>query len=375
MRFRLLILIICVFLSQCKEAFTPAIIDRHTGYLVVEGFIEIDGLTEIRLTRTRGLKSEEVIYEEGAILTVETESGRAFALQPQGEGRYRASSLAIGTDNVRLRIITADNATYLSSFVEPKATPPIDRIGWEQRDDGVHIFVNTHDDLNQSHYYFWKYEETWHFRSLHASYYEYIGNYEVRIRENDIHNCWSHQKSTGVYLANTTGLNEDRVEGHRILAIPNLSEKLGVKYSILVKQYTLTAEAYQYWEILQKNTEEVGSIFDPQPSNLSGNIQNINDPEEPVIGFISVSKLQEARIYIDHDELQDWNIHVDTHEDCIETQAWRSEYDLYFRLRDYTPLFHIRNNRGDIVGYTATFNHCADCTLRGSNIKPDFWPE
>ncbi|WP_353129311.1 DUF4249 domain-containing protein [Parapedobacter pyrenivorans] len=371
----IIISVCCLLLCQCKDPFSPDIESPKQGYLVIEGFLDTANPTEIRLTRTRGLQETEIAYENGATVTVETESGSAFNLSFHGDGLYSAPPLALGTEKARLRIVTAGNVTYLSDFVESKMAPPIDSVTWERRDDGVHVLVNTHDNHNQTHYYFWTYEETWHFRSLYESHYEYAGDGEVRVRENDIYNCWSSQRSTGVYLANTTGLSDDRVIGQRLLAIPNLSEKLGVKYSILVKQYALTAEAHQYWEVLQKNTEEMGSIFDPQPSNLESNIRNVDDINEPVVGYISISTMRQKRIFIDNVELKDWEIHVPFYDDCVLTQAGIPEYDKYFRIRDYIPLFHIRDAVGRIVAYTTTFDHCADCTIRGTNVRPAFWPQ
>jgi hypothetical protein len=45
---------------------------------------------------------------------------------------------------------------------------------------------------------------------------------------------------------------------------------MAVRYSINVRQYGLTKEAYNYWQIIQKSSQQSGSIFDPQPAQVIG---------------------------------------------------------------------------------------------------------
>src|SRR6202012_4114028 len=85
--------------------------------------------------------------------------------------------------------------------------------------------------------------------------------------------------------------------------IPLTSEKVETKYSIIVRQYALTQEAYNFYQNIKKNTEQLGSIFDAQPSQLSGNIHNVTNPNEPVVGYVTVSTVQSKRIFIAHESL------------------------------------------------------------------------
>jgi hypothetical protein len=81
---------------------------------------------------------------------------------------------------------------------------------------------------------------------------------------------------------------------------------LGIRYSILVKQYALTEDGYHYYQILKKNTESLGSIFDAQPSELTCNFHSLQDPTEIVIGFFSASSVVQKRIFIDKSQVN-WN--------------------------------------------------------------------
>jgi len=88
--------------------------------------------------------------------------------------------------------------------------------------------------------------------------------------------------------------------------IPGVSEKKETKYSILVKQYALTADAYKFWQTLKLTRNNLERS--PLPSEVPGNIHCSNDKTEPVIGFISVGAVRQKRIFISSAHLaQTWN--------------------------------------------------------------------
>src|SRR5690606_3079137 len=136
------------------------------------------------------------------------------------------------------------------------------------------------------------------FTSKYKSYFEYIEG-EIVPRMEDIYTCWKTQYSTQILLGSSVKNTRDVIIDNKLILIPNRSEKLGLKYSINVRQYVLTRPAYEYWENIKKNNENIGGIFDSQPSYMQGNIYNVADKDEPVIGFVSVTGLQEKRIFID----------------------------------------------------------------------------
>jgi hypothetical protein len=44
--------------------------------------------------------------------------------------------------------------------------PPIDSISWKRDEEGVRVFVNTHNPEGNTRYYRWEFEETWEIRSI-----------------------------------------------------------------------------------------------------------------------------------------------------------------------------------------------------------------
>ena len=63
-------------------------------------------------------------------------------------------------------------------------------------------------------------------------------------------------------------------------------------YLIHIHQYSLTENAYKFWDALYGQSSNVGSIFDPQPARIKGNLFYIDDTEAPVHGFFGASAHQ-----------------------------------------------------------------------------------
>jgi hypothetical protein len=121
---------------------------------------------------------------------------------------------------------------------------------------------------------------------------------------------------------------------------------------------------------MKKNTEQLGSIFDAQPSELKGNIQCISDPGEIVIGYVDITQEQRKRIFINNKQLDDWGYDqgctfmlIDNIQDSI--------------LKYGTGLIPTLPNKvymDAILDFYASINTCVDCTTRGTNVRPSFWP-
>ena len=109
-----------------------------------------------------------------------------------------------------------------------------------------------------------------------------------------------------IILGSSEMLSSDHIY-FPIMSIPAADEKLRVLYSINVKQFSVSQEAYSYLQKLKKNTEEIGSIFAAQPSELSGNIHCTTDPSETAIGFVEVSQEKQKRIFISNNQVPEWN--------------------------------------------------------------------
>lgn len=61
---------------------------------------------------------------------------------------------------------------------------------------------------------------------------------------------------------------------------------------------TLTTGAYEYWRRVNILANQVGSIFDVPPAEISGNWQNVNTPAEKVWGYFQVANTTSYRFFV-----------------------------------------------------------------------------
>lgn len=359
----------------CRQTYDPPVISSQTQHLVVEGYINNGpDSTIITLTHTYKLQdTSEATPELHATVSVEGKDNSSFSLTETGKGNY-AANLGPLTPGMayRLHIKTSAGKEYVSDYVDQKNAPPIDSINWIQSDTGVRIFVNTHDPLNNTRYYRWDYEETWEFFSpFTSSSILRLSDTTVINRDSTnifIYHCWHSQHSTALLLGSTAKLSTDLVYLMPLLTIPTASQQISVEYSILVRQYALSSDAYLWWQNLQKNNELTGSIFGVQPTTTNGNIHNVADTNDIVIGYIGVGTMQTKRIFIAHDQVNNWHFVSD----CGEYKVLNDPDSLW---SSYQKGELLTSGPLPQQGYWLTSTKtCVDCTLTGSNKKPAYWP-
>jgi hypothetical protein len=339
--------------------------------------------TTIILSRTNTLTETNRIYEKGAKVLIEGSDNSIFNLPETVPGKYSISNLNLEVNKTyRLHITTGTGKEYLSSYVPVKPTPAIDSISWIRETDGVRLYVNAHDDAAKTRYYQWTYEETWEFHSPFLSvlafndtdprhpFLRYIDSTTYSAVK-DIQVCWNNRASTSLLLGSTAKLTQDRVY-LPLNFIPNGAKEISVLYSINVNQVALSKEAYEYLEKMRKNTESTGSIFDPQPSYLRGNIYAAKDENEMVIGYLNISSVQEKRIFIKNLELDGWNYRSG----CEEIKIPNDPDSIFLAYESGSTPTIIAESRGpSIISFNVTTDKsCIDCTLLGTNVKPGFWP-
>jgi hypothetical protein len=401
-RIRILILIITSLgWWGCKQPYNPKPISTATNYLVVEGVISTGSdSTIIRLSRTVPISLKASTTPElGAAVTIISDGGAGYPCAEAGKGYYKAAGLNVTSGNFGLKINTSDGKIYQSDLVPPKNSPPIDSVYYKIKSnsvdingkiqsDGVEIYADTHDPANNTRYYRWDYLATYEFHSAFNSL-VYLQTFPVdsvvqRPLADQIYVCWRNDTSSTILVNSSAKLAKDVITENPIAFISSAAEELEVRYSILVKQYALTADAYAYYTQLKKNTEQLGGIFDPQPSQLTGNIHCVSNPSEPVLGYVTAGASARTRIYIDNRKLPAW-LAVTPYVGCIlDTNLYNRTLPngaVINEVKDEiysgynTPIVPYKPDPRMVhpLGYTGSSPACVDCTLRGTNKQPNFW--
>ncbi len=189
--------------------------------------------------------------------------------------------------------------------------------------------------------------------------------------------CWISNNSGNIDVKNTIVLSEDRVSRHPLLFISNETDRLSRRYSIIVNQYSLSEDEYTYWEKIKDISQDAGGLYDKIPFSIPANLFCVEDPREQVLGYFSVSAKTSKRIYID----ETFRGLVDIYKECCPCDTFRidNKEDILGlnEFRWFIYEFHGVGDSGwweDII-VTTPYQRCADCSVRGTTIRPEFWED
>ena len=367
-------------LAGCVEPYAPNLVDANANLLVVDGFINGNGRTRIRLSHSVNLGAATAPAEKGAKLFVVDDAGTRYSLAEASSGYYRSDSVQLSlARKYQLRFTTAAGVAYASDLVPLKATPPIDGLGFRRDNSQVLLLLSTHDPQGQSRYYRWGFTETWQFHAAYESKLEYYPPPVDAVlgRTTPIYTCWRTEQASSIRQGSSAQQAQDILLDFPALILSARAERFTIRYSALVSQYAETPEEYAYYELLRKNTESVGSVNDPLPVQLTGNVHRTDGSPEPVLGYVAAHTVQQKRIFIDTKDLNlpaDWAF-ASAYPDCtLRLGPSGSKSPSVIPIEYFNdPLNPPSNPNGipDFCFYSTVA--CADCRERGTTTKPGFW--
>ena len=373
-----ILLSISLLLTGCVTPFEPEGHETTDNLIVIEGDINATGTTEVYVSRSQKLSdlSKRTLIA-GASVWIQSESGTRFYANQQVSGNdvfYRTNNLNLNRNlKYKLCVSLPGGRQYESDPVPILVAPPIKEIGFTRDTikESITFHVSAEDPTHNSRYYKWSFTADWEFSSHIFTSYIYnpiTQTIDELPYDKNIYFCWNKGVSTSILVASTTHLTEDKVERMPLVSMGKRDERISIVYSMELTQRAITAEAYRYWDNLRKNSDKVGGIFSPQPSEMQGNIKCISDPGEIVLGYISAGVTSSKRFFATDSEMKMYrNIH-----DCALVEplmhaatAWHSLYQSGYMIADY--------DLGLVKTYW-TLANCVDCRTRGTKNKPAFWP-
>jgi len=401
--------------TACKKSFTTSLSGSATNYLAVDGTIISGDSTFITLSRTTAINDTNQLKSElKAAVSVEDDKGTLFNLKEQGKGIYFLPVTNFDMSRTyRLDIKTKDGKIYQSDFVPVKKSPPIDSVYYHANDElNVQFFVDTHDPTNNTRYYRWDYKEVWRYVSFYRASFIYSNGQIVNISgnpgfpDNSGYYCYRHDYSNQVFIGSSANQSQDIIKKQLLASLPDTSEKISEVYAIIVSQYALTAEGLKYYQALKSNTEQLGSIFDPQPSFVKGNIHCVTSPTDRVMGFVSASTVTSKMIMFKYSDLGAFKIGLLTNQYPVDINSNGQFYygapnaagcpettQLFepastFDVRAAQTLGSGKNllvdqyfvaptplNTPPWQGYFVAPRNCVDCTLKGgTSTRPSYFP-
>ncbi|HEX2395277.1 MAG TPA: DUF4249 domain-containing protein [Bacteroidales bacterium] len=353
--------------SRCVTEFIPDISDEKE-LLVVEGLIT-DQPEEYTITVSKslpiGLKNEARPVS-GCTVTVSDNMGNSYRFLERDSGIYVSPPEFTGMvgRTYKLHITTPSSSGFLNYDSEPAEMLSIPSLSlyyekvklFDAEPDlfdkeGCQIYLNT---FGSNNYYRWEYFETWILRLPFS-----VPN----------QTCWVSDRSRNILIKNNVDFGGVPIIRQPFLYISNSTDRLKTRYSILVNQYSINEDEYNFWAALQTLTEQSGGLYDIIPGSIPSNIRCIENPDETVLGYFSVSAKASKRIFIDNE----FAGIIDLYKNCI-TDTIFGDGDIrgidtsVWVLFDKPKMFP--NPRTRILTRT---KGCYDCTVRGTTTRPSFW--
>jgi hypothetical protein len=373
------IFLIAIFFMACKRPFEATIPINDTKFLIIGGVINTapNSVTNIYLSKTKPLNDTTINYpENGAIISIESKTGSSYLLREQSElGKYSSDNITLNvTDEFRLSIMTSDGKKYQSAYVKSKQTPAIDSVTFEQNPKDVLIKVNTNDPTGNTRYYQWDFDEAYEYKSIYQTNYAVQnGLIYLKAPQDQTDTCWLYKKSGFVLIGSSTNLSNDIISNQPLLTIPYKDDRLNYRYAITVRQYAITAEAHKYWDVIKKNSQQLGTLFDRQPSQLFGtNFICLTNPDEIVVGFASAAYQQEFRLFIRNRDLADWPLDPAFNFSCADEYALQdpNNFAIFPSTDTSLSIYYFVTPGGMFIAK----KKCLDCRYQGgTNKRPSFW--
>jgi len=371
-----LFLVFLLTISCKEEVFLNK--ENYSPNFVVDGMITNEpGPYIIKLSMSRPLDAYGEIPFQNCIVTIHENSKISEELEEIEPGIYATKEDGIRGEignKYSISIISPEGKEYNSDYQE--LLEPIEIQSFYSEfiylEDlnyapyglpGHQFYVNTKLASNSTSYLLWNMIESYKYNADYILYSVFDGDDMLYAHLNElpeyenIYYCWKTQNVKYIYAERTSNLDIPKVTKQPLHFVGTDSRRLMDKYSIILNQYSIGEEAYDYWKDIEKQISDENILAASQPHNIFGNVFNVNNPNELVYGFFTVASVDKKRIFIDRPKTLFY------YEICyINWEGSKLPPPLYYTFIDST------NGLGEVL------EQCIDCRFKGGvTVKPDFW--
>jgi hypothetical protein len=302
---RYILYILIMFLTGCISSFNLEH-DTNENLLVVNGKITQEDIQhELTLRRSTAIGATDFNAVPGARVILYDEEGNHEEYYEIGNGKYVLEGNVLDRTpgkSYYIEIQLSDQKIYRSVLQTMPEVAKSEKLYFkleeiEELSDLENIIIKRYLNLyintpvlkgDQNLYFIWRIDHAYSFAELQCHPLQTpVSCYITRKLVSDNLKIFSSENLDG-------GILEDFRVGS-ILIFPNW--EFFEKHFYNVAQHSITKEAYNYWETVKKVAQSTGSIFDTPPAPINGNIYNINDPDDRVLGFFEVSAVDTIRTY------------------------------------------------------------------------------
>lgn len=377
---KLILFLVFALLLGCEKAFDPKIKGSDASKYVIDGgiFAGADVQT-VHISLTSPISEPKQKPVNGCQVSIVDDRGNNFSLQDMGNGDYQANIgqefLSVGTA-FKLIVITLEGSRLQSDFDTLLACPAIKSVYYEIENHegnnpeditpGAQFYLDYKGSNTDSRKMHWELMETYEYHSMYPREWIYDGVvHHIVPRDSSLMVCWRTAQVPEIYTLTTSNLNENAYNKLPLHFVSNRSVRFEYGYSLLVKQFSLTDAAFNYWDQMRQNSLLGGSLYETQPLAVKGNMNDLSNPDQEVLGYFGASQLQTQRIFTTNPGL------------ILNYTSSCSPSVLRKGLREIDPINYPAYLLANGLSYSKVWlnDECVDCTsLGGVNVKPDFWP-
>ena len=387
------ILTMAAGLTACIYPYKPEIETNPEETLVVDGHILVGGLSTIRLTYLTPVSGNVSKIPRGSAW-IEDDLGNRYTVPPlpSVEDYYASTKDSPSSGNIFLTnnfnidtpikygatkyraVVELEDEIYSSAWITPDPAPEVTGIHFKADESTVTVYVDLKPGVQNTGYAGFLLDETWEFHSDAYplefideetwEYYEPDGDWEYPF-----YWCFRHVELNGSILVDYTTLTGDIIREIPVRNFLRSDSRNHKRYSILVKAFALSKEAYEYNKQTQEMSEIGGDLFSPDPGALDGNLICETHPEKEVMGYVQAGYVANRRAFLS-------NIYQRPSNPVVEyVQVAPEDFETFYYIYNYRPVKKMAFYDGVIdIGWAP--HRCINCLeAGGTQEKPDYWDE
>ncbi len=328
--------------------------------IVVDG--TITDLAELQTIRLNLSKADPLTGRFGttpltkAKVEVIVDSFQVLACHETVDGSYQLPADFKGQigHSYQLRFTLSDGTAYQSTQQIMQPVPPIAKVSAQFNRTslsalqlggyraGHDVFIETKDPVEQHNYYRWDwtlYERQYWCRKCqngvyavhkviphqYLYYYYFVAGDELfedcftpptqKIDYNapDVpggdwyydytcrNACWEIIQGYAIQVFDDVYSNGGLISQQRVAQIPFYDYQPAL---VDVRQLSLTADAYRYYKLFQNQTQNTGGLADSPPTALGGNVHQVDNPRQTMVGFFTASAVSLIHYWLDRKDYQ-----------------------------------------------------------------------
>jgi hypothetical protein len=207
-----------------------------------------------------------------------------------------------------------DGKVYTSLPELVNASPPIKNLSYQSKRipvkgeinnaSGVQLIVDLDDPADQNNFYYYRNSEATYVLETRPDLYTTPAPDRSPAPKDCCSTCFQTETvgNQSYFLSsddNFNGLTTRLIAGF----VPDNGRRFVNTYRVDLRQLNVSQEAFRFLRLVKQQSEISGSVFDPPPANIRGNMISLDDPEEVVLGFFIAAGESQRRVYIKNSQL------------------------------------------------------------------------